>query len=381
MTNVVETDTIAKNLQIRSVRKEKGEHKSMRAWEKNIRKVVPYTPGEQPNQPDMIKLNTNENPYPPAPGVAKALQKLDPDALRLYPDPTAGDLNRAVAGCYGVKESQVFTGVGSDDVLAMCFLTFFNSQKPILFPDITYSFYDVWAELFRIPYECQALDEHFHINKEDYRKENGGIVVANPNAPTGVELPLADLEEIIRANPDVIVIVDEAYIDFGGTSALPLIDVYDNLLVVQTLSKSRSLAGMRIGMAFGNETLIRYLNDVKYSFNSYTMNRTAIAAGVAAIEDRAYFTETCQRIIKTREWAKLELRALGFSFEDSRTNFIFARHETCPAKELFEALRERHIYVRYFAKPRIDQYLRITIGTREEMERFFAVLKEYLNKA
>ncbi|MBQ7371627.1 MAG: histidinol-phosphate transaminase, partial [Blautia sp.] len=336
-------------------------------------------PGEQPNQPDMIKLNTNENPYPPAPGVQKALKELDADTLRLYPDPTAGDLNRAIAGFYGVKEDQIFTGVGSDDVLAMCFLTFFNSDKPILFPDITYSFYDVWAELFRIPYACQALDEQFHINKEDYKKENGGVVIANPNAPTGVQLPLTELEEIICANPDVIVIVDEAYIDFGAESALPLIDTYENLLVVQTLSKSRSLAGMRIGMAFGNETLIRYLNDVKYSFNSYTMNRTAIAAGVAAIEDRAYFTETCRKITETREWAKQELRALGFSFEDSKTNFIFATHRSCPARELFDALREQHIYVRYFAKPRIDNYLRITIGTREEMERFFSFLREYLD--
>ena len=219
----------------------------MNTWEANIRKVVPYTPGEQPNQPDMIKLNTNENPYPPAPGVEKALRGIQPDTLRLYPDPTASDLVHAIARNYGLKDEQVFVGVGSDDVLAMSFLTFFNSDKPILFPDITYSFYDVWADLFRIPYECKALDENFCIRKEDYFGENGGIIFPNPNAPTGVELPLGDIEEILLHNRDVIVIVDEAYVDFGAKSALELIEKYDNLLVVQTFSKSRSMAGMRIG--------------------------------------------------------------------------------------------------------------------------------------
>ena len=237
----------------------------MNTWEANIRKVVPYTPGEQPNQPDMIKLNTNENPYPPAPGVEKALHGIQPDTLRLYPDPTAGDLVHAIARNYGLKDEQVFVGVGSDDVLAMSFLTFFNSDKPILFPDITYSFYDVWADLFRIPYECKALDENFCIRKEDYFGENGGIIFPNPNAPTGVELPLGDIEEILLHNRDVIVIVDEAYVDFGAKSALELIEKYDNLLVVQTFSKSRSMAGMRIGFACGHPQLISFLNDVKYS--------------------------------------------------------------------------------------------------------------------
>ena len=350
----------------------------MSRWEENIRKVIPYTPGEQPHQPDMIKLNTNENPYPPAPGVEKALREMDPDTMRLYPDPTAGELVHAIAENYGLKAEQVFVGVGSDDVLAMSFLTFFNSQKPVLFPDITYSFYDVWADLFRIPYERPALDENFHIKKEDYFRENGGIVFPNPNAPTGVELPLEDVEDIIRHNPDVIVIVDEAYVDFGGQSALPLIEKYDNLLVVQTFSKSRSMAGMRIGFACGNGKLIRFLNDVKYSFNSYTMDRTALAAGVAAVEDKAYFEKTCNKIIETREWTKKELKALGFSFQDSMSNFIFATHETCLAKELFEALREQHIYVRYFPKDRIDNFLRITIGTKEEMQKFIDFLKDYL---
>ena len=350
----------------------------MTNWERNIRKVVPYTPGEQPNQPDMIKLNTNENPYPPAPKVQQVLKEMDAGDLRLYPDPSAGALVKAIADYYGLKEDQVFVGVGSDDVLAMSFLTFFNGEKPVLFPDITYSFYDVWAELFRIPYERPALDDSFHIKKEDYFKENGGIIFPNPNAPTGVELPLQDIEEILKANPGSVVIVDEAYIDFGAHSALPLISKYDNLLVVQTFSKSRSMAGMRIGFACGNSVLIKYLNDVKYSFNSYTMNRTSLAAGVAAIGDRDYFEDTCQKIMDTREWTQKELKALGFTFQDSKANFIFAAHKTCPAKQIFEALRAKHIYVRYFAKPRIDNYLRITIGTREEMEQLIRFLKDYL---
>ena len=350
----------------------------MSTWEENVRKVIPYTPGEQPNQPDMIKLNTNENPYPPAPGVEKALKEMDMDAMRLYPDPAAYDLVHAIAQMYSLKDEQVFVGVGSDDVLAMSFLTFFNSEKPVLFPDITYSFYDVWADLFKIPYERPALDENFHIKKEDYFRENGGVIFPNPNAPTGVEMQLEDVEEIIRHNQDGIVIVDEAYVDFGGKSALPLIEKYDNLLVVQTFSKSRSLAGMRIGFACGNEKLIKYLNDVKYSFNSYTMDRTALAAGVAAVKDQAYFQETCNKIIETREWTKKELKALGFSFQDSMSNFIFAAHETCPAEKIFEALREKHIYVRYFPKGRTNNFLRITIGTQEEMQTFINVLKDYL---
>lgn len=350
----------------------------MKKWEANVRRVTPYTPGEQPDQPDMIKLNTNENPYPPAPGVREVLASVNTDELRLYPDPTAGVLVSAIAEAYGLSEDQVFVGVGSDDVLAMSFLTFFNSEKPILFPDITYSFYDVWAELFRIPYERPALDEAFHIRKEDYFRENGGIIFPNPNAPTGVAMPLEDVEEIIQKNQDVIVMVDEAYVDFGAQSVLPLIEKYDNLLVIQTFSKSRSLAGMRIGAAFGDPRLIRYLNDVKYSFNSYTMDRTALAAGAAAIKDREYFEETCRKIIETREWTKQELRKLGFYFEDSMANFIFAAHETCPAKELFQALRSRHIYVRYFSGNRTSNHLRITIGTREEMEIFIGFLKKYL---
>ena len=262
----------------------------------------------------------------------------------------------------------------------MSFLTFFNSEKPILFPDITYSFYDVWADLFQIPYERPELDEHFHIKKEDYFHENGGIIFSNPNAPTGVSLPLDEIEEIISHNQDVIVIVDEAYVDFGTESALSLIDKYENLLVVQTFSKSRSMAGMRIGFAMGSPKLIAYLNDVKYSFNSYTMNRTSIEAGVAAIKDQAYFHKTCDKIIETREWTKQELKRLGFSFEDSKANFIFVSHANCPAKQLFQALREQHIYVRYFPGGRTDNHLRITIGTRKEMQTFLDFVKEYFKK-
>ena len=352
----------------------------MSNWEEYVRTVEPYVPGEQPNQPDMIKLNTNENPYPPAPGVVEALKNFDTDKLRLYPEPTCKVLVDAIADYYGIRSSQVFIGVGSDDVLAMIFMTFFNSKKPILFPDITYSFYDVWANMLRIPFETKALDDDFQIKKEDYYGENGGVVFPNPNAPTGILMPLSEIEDIIAHNRDVIVVVDEAYIDFGGESALPLIEKYDNLLVVQTFSKSRSLAGMRLGFAMGNEKLIRYINDVKYSFNSYTLNQTALVLGVQAIRDREYFEETCAKVIATREWTKCELKKLGFSFGDSMSNFIFATHERVPAKEIFEVLREHNIFVRYFSKPRISNYLRISIGTQQEMERLTAFLAVFLGE-
>lgn len=347
-------------------------------WESYVRKVVPYVPGEQPQESNLIKLNTNENPYPPAPGVIRALRQFDTDRLRLYPEPTCKVLVDAIAEYYGLKGSQVFVGVGSDDVLAMIFMTFFNSEKPILFPDITYSFYDVWADMLRISYEVKPLDENFLIKKEDYYGENGGVIFPNPNAPTGILMELSEIEAIVEHNRDVIVVVDEAYIDFGGESALPLIEKYDNLLVVQTFSKSRSLAGMRIGFAMGNEKLIQYINDVKYSFNSYTMNQTALALGVEAIRDKEYFEETRRKVIDTREWTKGELKKLGFSFGDSKSNFIFAAHETVPAKEIFEALKKEHIFVRYFSKERISNYLRISIGTREEMETLIRFLKAYL---
>lgn len=351
----------------------------MRAWEENIRKAIPYVPGEQPRSSGIVKLNTNENPYPPAPGVMQALTRLDTDLLRRYPDPSAEVLVNAIAEFYSVNADQVFVGVGSDDVLALAFLTCFNSEKPILFPDITYSFYDVWAKLFRIPYETQPLDENFRIRTEDYLKENGGIVFPNPNAPTGIFKPLDEVEEILRGNPDVIVIVDEAYIDFGGKCALPLLKKYDNLLIAQTFSKSRSMAGMRIGFLLGNPKLIRYINDCKYSFNSYTMNQASLALGVEAIRDHAYFYQCTKKIIETREWAKTELRKLGFAFTDSMANFVFVTHPDYSAKEIFLALKEAGIYVRHFTNPkRISNYLRITVGTKEEMEALFAFLKQYV---
>ena len=350
------------------------------SWEANVRKVVPYVPGEQPKAEKLIKLNTNECPYPPSPKVMEAMKNISIDKMRLYPDPAVTDLRQALADYYKVTVEQVFVGVGSDDVIANAFMTFFNSEKPILFPDITYSFYDVWAELFGIPYERVALTEDFRINPKDYKKENGGIIFPNPNAPTGVLEDLSMIEEVLQANPDVVVMVDEAYIDFGGKSALPLLEKYDNLLVVQTFSKSRAMAGMRIGFAIGSEKMISYLNDVKFSFNSYTMNQTSIAMGVACVEDDTYFKDIVGKVVATRERVKKELKELGFSFPDSMSNFIFATHENVPAAELFEACKRENIFVRYFNKPRINNYLRISIGTEEEMDELLRVLKKYINK-
>lgn len=348
------------------------------SWEDNVRRVEPYVPGEQTKNLKIIKLNTNECPYPPSPKVEQTMRDFNVDKLRLYPDPTVTDLNKAWAEYCHLKPEQVFSGVGSDDVLAIAFLTFFYGKKPILFPDITYSFYDVWADLFRIPYTTKALDEDFRICKEDYYGENGGVIIANPNAPTGEAEDLSEIEDIICHNPDSVVIVDEAYVDFGAKSAIPLIEKYDNLLVVQTFSKSWALAGLRIGFAMGNPKLIRYMNDVKFSFNSYTMNTTAIKLGVAAISDCTYTQELVARIVKTRERVKPLLRELGFKLGDSKSNFVFAAHQSVPAAELFQMLREHDILVRYFNKPRIDQYLRISIGTDEQMDRLLEVLREYL---
>ena len=347
-------------------------------WKKNLRVVDPYVPGEQPKQENMIKLNTNENPYPPAPGVAKVLKSMETGDFRLYPKPDARELVDALAEEYGVPANQVFVGVGSDDVLGMAFLTCFNSEKPVLFPDITYSFYPVWADLFKIPYNRPALDENFCIKKEDYFVENGGIVIANPNAPTSIAMPLADIEEIVAKNLDSVVIIDEAYVDFGGESALPLVDKYENLLVVQTFSKSRSMAGMRIGFAIGNKELIDAMYAVRNSYNSYTMNMPSILCGVEAVKDRAYFDKTRNAIMETRADVAKKLEALGFKVLTSSANFLFAAHESVPAEELFMMLREKHIYVRYFKSPRINNYLRITIGTPEQMEVFLKELESYL---
>ena len=350
----------------------------MRNWESNIKRVVPYIPGEQPKDKSIIKLNTNENPYPPANGVVKALKDYNADNLRLYPDPSSEELVNALAERYGVKPSQVFVGVGSDDVISMSFMTFFNSNKPIIFPDITYSFYDVWANVYNIPYETKPLDENFRINPDDYNCENGGIIFPNPNAPTGVYESLDKIESIIKANPDVIVMIDEAYIDFGGVSCIPLLKKYDNLLVIQTFSKSRSLAGARIGFAIGNEMLIKYLNDVKFSVNSYTMNSLTQRIGVEAVKDESYFEETVNKIIQTREKTKIKLKELGFTFPDSKSNFIFASHPNKPASVIFEELKRRKIFVRYWDKPMINNYLRITIGTNKEMDIFFEALEDIL---
>ncbi|MDE6434261.1 MAG: histidinol-phosphate transaminase [Lachnospiraceae bacterium] len=346
----------------------------MKEWEKNIRKVVPYTPGEQPQEKDIIKLNTNENPYPPSPRVLKAKAELE--RLRFYPDPAACELVKAIAEYHGLKDDQVFVGVGSDDVLAMSFLTFFNSEKPVFFPDITYSFYDVWADLFKIPYETKEVDASFRLNARDYYEANGGVIFPNPNAPTGLAEGLEFIKDILNHNQDVIVIIDEAYIDFGGESAVSLLDMYENLLVVRTFSKSRSMAGLRIGYAMGNADLIKALNDVKYSYNSYTMNYPSIVLGVESIKDHDYFENTVKRVVATRQWFEKELTKLGFTFPESSANFVFATHKSVPAKEIFEKAKEAKIFVRYFDKPRIDNYLRITIGTDEEMKAFAAFLKQ-----
>ena len=347
------------------------------SWEDNVKRVVPYVPGEQPKS-KVIKLNTNENPYPPSPKVREVLSNYDIDELRLYPDVNAGELGMALAKYYGLNSNQVFVGVGSDDVLAIAFMTFFNSDKEILFPDITYSFYDVWADLYKIPYRMVELNDKFRINIEDYLVPNGGIVIPNPNAPTGVEKDVRELEKIVAKNPDSVVIIDEAYVDFGATSMLPLINKYDNLLIVQTYSKSRSMAGARIGMAFGNEKLIKYMNDVKFSINSYTMNRLTVAAGTAALEDEEYFKETCDKVIATRERTKVRLRELGFDMPDSKSNFVFATHESIPASDIFNAAKSAGIYLRWWNKDRISNRLRISIGTDEEMDALFAFLKEYI---
>lgn len=301
--------------------------------------------------------------------------------LRLYPDPNSSVLVEALSDFYQIDQRQIFVGIGSDDVLAMVFLTFFHSEKPVLFPDITYSFYDVWARLFQIPFQPIPLNDQFQIVKEDYFQENGGVIFPNPNAPTGLLMELADIEDIISHNRDVVVVVDEAYIDFGGTSAFPLLEKYDNLLIVQTFSKSRALAGLRIGYAFGSEQLIWYLNAVKNSFNSYTMNRLVQVLGAASVRDKEYFERTNALIIATRERMKRELKKMGFLLWDSKSNFLFVTHPLVKAQKLYEDLRSVGIYVRYFSKPeRISDYLRIAIGTDQETDYLIMQLKKILKQ-
>ena len=345
---------------------------------KRLRRIDPYVPGEQPQSDDIIKLNANENPYPPAPGVQQALRDFDASRLALYPDANGKALKNALANRFGVKPSQVFLGNGSDDVLALAFQSFFCSDEPVLYPDITYSFYPVWCDLFRIPYETVPLDENFCVNIRDYDRPNGGIVLPNPNAPTGRGVSLAFLEDLLQHNADCVVIIDEAYVDFGAQSAVPLIEKYENLLVVQTMSKSRSLAGLRIGYALGSETLIATLEAVKNSYNSYTMDAVALAAGEAAVADEAYFQETCRKVVATRERTADALRGLGFVVPPSLTNFLFVTHPDKNASDIFAALRERGIFIRYFKLPRIDNYLRITVGTDEQMDRLIDALRDLL---
>lgn len=348
-------------------------------FENNLRKIAPYIPGEQPKDVSkVIKLNTNENPYPAAPGAEEIACNLRDDKMRLYPPTDAGKLSRAIAKYYGVPEKNTFVGVGSDDVLATAFIACFNSDKPILFPDVTYSFYDVWAELYKIPYKTVPLDDNFKIIKEDYLQENGGIVIANPNAPTSINLPLADVEFIIKNNPDSVVIVDEAYVDFGGESAVPLLKKYENLMVVQTFSKSRSMAGMRIGYAFASDKIIQAMNDVKFSINSYTMNYPAVEMGVAAIDDEEYYKATIAKIVKTREKAVKELTKRDFTVLDSRTNFLFISHKRVKALKLFADLKNRGIFVRHWDKPRIGNFLRVTVGTDAQMKKLYEALDEIL---
>lgn len=340
-----------------------------RFWSPLVNDLDPYIPGEQPQLQGLIKLNTNENPYPPAPGVAELLrQPQTSERLRLYPDPNSQSLKDALTEYYGLQAGQVFVGNGSDDVLAMVFMALFKQPQPLLFPDITYSFYPVYCQLFGIDYKTVPLAEDFRLNLDDYPTDNGGIIFANPNAPTGLALGLDAIEALVQRNTDSVVVVDEAYVDFGAQSARALIDQYPNLLVVQTFSKSRSLAGMRLGFAMGSKALIEGIDRVKNSFNPYPLDRIAEAAGRAAVLDVAYFEQCCQRIMTTRERARESLIELGFEVLPSATNFLFARPPaTLPAAALAERLRQDKVLIRYFNKPRIDGFVRISVGTDEEM--------------
>jgi histidinol-phosphate aminotransferase len=335
-------------------------------WSPFVKDLVPYVPGEQPKLSRLVKLNTNENPYGPSPQAIAAMQAELGDNLRLYPDPSGERLKQAIADYYGIEPGQVFVGNGSDEVLAHAFHGLFQHGRPLLFPDITYSFYPVYCGLYGIPYEPVPLDEDFRIRPEDYARPNGGIIFPNPNAPTGCLLPLAEIERILASSPDSVVLVDEAYVDFGGESAVGLIGRYPNLLVTQTLSKSRSLAGLRVGLAIGDVQLIEALERIKNSFNSYPLDRIAIAGAAAAFEDRAHFEYSCQAVIASREEVSEGLRALGFDVLPSAANFVFVRHPQRDAAELAGALREQGVIVRHFRQPRIAQFLRITIGSPEQ---------------
>ncbi len=350
----------------------------MMSWQDKLRNVEPYQAGEQPKIQNLIKLNTNENPYAPGEKVKQAILNFNADVLPLYPNPDADELKHSLALYHGLQDNQVFLGNGSDEVLALTFLTCFNGKAPVLFPDISYSFYPVYCELYGMNYQMIPLNEQFEIVKEDYYQENSGIIFPNPNAPTGLLVTTDFIEDILKHNSESIVVIDEAYIDFGGESAMKLLNQYPNLLITQTFSKFRSLAGIRLGVALGNQEIISKLYDVKNSFNSYPIDSLAQVIGKASIEDSVYIRENAQKIIETREYTKKELKALGFVMPDSYANFIFVSHPNYDAKELFGLLRERGILVRYFDKPRINQYLRITIGTQAQMETFIQVMKDIL---
>lgn len=337
-----------------------------RFWSDFVHKLEPYVPGEQPRGANLVKLNTNENPFGPSPKVIDAIRMAATDRLRLYPVPDGGPLRQAIASYHKVDSSNVFVGNGSDEVLAHVFFGLFKHPQPILFPDITYSFYPVYCQLYDIDSQTVPLAEDFSLNIADYQRANGGIIFPNPNAPTGRLLALSDIEVLLKTNTESVVVVDEAYIDFGGESAIPLTQQYPNLLVTQSLSKSRSLAGMRIGFAVGHADLIEALFRVKDSFNSYPLDSLAIAAGVAAFEDRAYFEDCRQTVIAERELVSQAMQEMGFEVLPSAANFVFASHPQHDAKQLAAALREKGIIIRHFNKPRIDQFLRITIGTHTE---------------
>ena len=350
----------------------------MRFWSPEVRDLEPYVPGEQPKIQNLLKLNTNENPYPPSPKVVDAVQAVlahQADALRLYPDPDATVLKQAIAKQQNVDVSQVFVGNGSDEVLAHIFKAFFIQQEPILYPDITYSFYPVYSQFFGVQTKQIPLNEKFEIDISDYEQENGGIIITNPNAPTSIALGLDKIEQLLKANPNRVIVIDEAYVDFGAESAVELISRYENLVVCQTTSKSRSLAGLRVGFAIGQAHLIAALEAVKNSFNSYPIDRFAIAAAVASFEDQDYFQEQCEKVIVSREKLVANLTELGFNVLPSKANFIFATHSLHDAAQLAEKLREQGIIVRYFNKPRINQFLRITIGTDEQNQRLVDTLK------
>lgn len=345
-------------------------------WSGIVHKLTPYVPGEQPKIQNLVKLNTNENPYGPSPKVIAALQAVANDSLRLYPDPDSSKLKAAIADYYGLKANQVFVGNGSDEVLAHVFAALLKHEKPLLFPDITYSFYPVYCGLYGIDFETVPLNERFEIDLNDYAKPNGGIIFPNPNAPTGIPLGVEAIESLLKINTESVVVVDEAYVDFGTESTVSLIDRYPNLLVVQTLSKARSLAGLRVGFAMGNKDLIEALIRVKDSFNSYPIDRFAEAGAIAALEDKAYFEETRQKVIASRAALVLALRATGFEVLPSGANFIFARHPQHDAVVLAQKLREQSIIVRHFRQPaRISQFLRITIGDETQTEQLIAALK------